>query len=70
MHNLNSLVKLNVLLFKIQVEKRKNRHLEDPVVCGSGNLKATFSCAKIIVIKKSNLHYTYNEVLAVLRRSV
>ena len=47
MHDLNSLVKSNVLLFKIQVKKRKNRRREDPVICGSGNLKAT-SRAEII----------------------
>ena len=34
MHDLNSLVKLNVLLFKIRVEKRKNGCREDPVICG------------------------------------
>ena len=50
MHDLNSLVKLNVLLFKIQVKKRKNGRREDPVICGSGNLKATSSRAKIIFI--------------------
>ena len=51
MHDLNSsLVKLNVLSFKIQLKKRKNGRREDPVICGSGNLKATSSCAKIIFI--------------------
>ena len=50
MHDLNSLVKLNVLLFKIQGKKRKNGRREDPVICGSGNLKATSSRAKIIFI--------------------
>ena len=49
MHDLNSLVKLNVLLFKIQVKKRKNRRREDPMICGNGNLKAT-SPAEIIFI--------------------
>ena len=49
MHDLNSMVKLNVLLFEIQVKKRKNGRGEDPVVCGCGNLKAT-SRAKIIFI--------------------
>ena len=41
-------MQLNVLLFKIQVKKRKNGRREDPVICGSGNLKATSSRAKII----------------------
>ena len=50
MHDLNGLVKLNVLLFKIQVRKRKNGRREDPVICGTGNLKATSSRAKIIFI--------------------
>ena len=50
LHDLNSLVKLNVLLFKIQVKKRKNGRREDPVVCDRGNLKATSSHAKIIFI--------------------
>ena len=48
MHDLNSLVKLNVLLCKIHVKKRKNRRQENPVICGTGNLKTTFSRAKII----------------------
>ena len=48
MHDLNSLVKLNVLLFKIHVKKHKNGHQEDPVICGRGNLKATSFRAKII----------------------
>ena len=47
MHDLISLVKLNVLLFKIQVKKRKNGRQEDPVICGSGNFRATSSRAKI-----------------------
>ena len=47
MHDRNSLIKLNVLLLKIQVKKRKNGRREDPVVCGSGSLKATSSRAKI-----------------------
>ena len=51
MHDLNSsLAKLNVLFFTIQITKRKNGHREDPVICGSGNLKATSSYAKIIFI--------------------
>ena len=50
MHDLNSLVKLNVLLFKIHVKKHKNGRREDPVICGSGNLKATAFRAKIIFI--------------------
>ena len=50
MHDLNSLVKLNVLLFKIQVKKRKNGRREDPVICGTSNLKTTSSRAKIIFI--------------------
>ena len=50
MHDLKSLVKLNVLLFKIQVKKRKNGCREDPVICGTSNLKTTFSRAKIIFI--------------------
>ena len=50
MHDLNSLAKLNDLLFKIQVKKRKNGRREDPAICGSGNLKATSSRAKIIFI--------------------
>ena len=50
MHDLNSLVKLNVLLFKIQAKKRKNGRRENPVICGSGNLKATSSRAKTIFI--------------------
>ena len=50
MHDLNSLVKLNVLLFKIQVKKPKNGRREDPVICGCGNLKATSSRARIIFI--------------------
>ena len=50
MHDLNSMVKLNVLLFEIQVKKRKNGRGEDPVVCGCGNLKATSPRAKIIFI--------------------
>ena len=55
MHDLNSLVKLNVLLFKIQVKKRKNGRREDPVICGTGNLKATSSRVKIIFIFDLNL---------------
>ena len=50
MHDLNSLVKLNVLLFKIQVEKRKNGRREDPVICATSNLKATSSRTEIIFI--------------------
>ena len=50
MHDFNSLVKLNVLLFKIQVKNRKNGHRKDPVICGTGNLKATSSPAKIIFL--------------------
>ena len=50
MHDLNALVKLNVLLFKIQVKKRKNIRREDPVYCGTGNLKTTSSRGKIIFI--------------------
>ena len=50
MHDLNSLVKLNVLLFKIQVKKRKNGRREDPVICSSDNFKATSSRAKIVFI--------------------
>ena len=50
MHDMNSLVKLNVLLFKIQIKKRKNERREDTVICGSGNLKVTSSRAKIIFI--------------------
>ena len=50
MHDLNSLVKLNVLLFKIQVKKRKNGRRKDQVLCGTGNLKATSLRAKIIFI--------------------
>ena len=50
MHDLYSLVKLNVLLFKIQVKKPKNGRREDPVICGCGNLKATSSRARIIFI--------------------
>ena len=50
MHDLNSLVKLDVLLFKIQVKKRKNGRQEDPVIyCGTSNLK-TSSRAKFIFI--------------------
>ena len=55
MPDLNSLVKLNVLLFEIQIKKRKNGRREDPVICGSGNLKATSSRAKIIFIFDLNL---------------
>ena len=47
MHDLNSL-KLNVLLFEIRVKKRKNGRREDPVICGTGNLKTTSSRVKII----------------------
>ena len=50
MHDLNSLVKLNVRLFKNHVKKRKNGRRENPVICGSGNLKTTSSRAKIIFI--------------------
>ena len=50
MHDRNSLIKLNVLLLKIQVKKRKNGRREDPVVCGSGSLKATSSRAKFFFI--------------------
>ena len=50
MHNLISLEKLNVLLFKIQVKKHKNGRREDLVICGSGNLKTTSSRAKIIFV--------------------
>ena len=50
MHDLNSLVKLNVLLFKNQVKKRKNGRREDPVICGTNNLKTTSSHVKIILI--------------------
>ena len=50
MLDLNSLVKLNVLLFKIQVKKRKNGRREDPVICGSSNFKTTYLQAKIIFI--------------------
>ena len=50
MHDLNSLVKLNVLLFKIQVKKHKNGRREDPVICGTSNLKATSFRANIIFI--------------------
>ena len=50
MHDLNSLIKLNILLFKIQVKKRKNGRREDPVICGNGNLKAISFRAKIIFI--------------------
>ena len=49
MHDLNSLVKLNVLLLKIQGIKRKNGRREDPVICSTSNLK-TSSRAKIILI--------------------
>ena len=48
MHDLNSLVKLNVLLFKSQVKKRKNERREDPVICGTSNLKTTSLRVKII----------------------
>ena len=41
MHDINSLVKLDVLQFKIQVKKRENGRREDPVICGTSNLKAT-----------------------------
>ena len=50
MHDLHSWVKLNVLLFKIQVKKRKNGRRGDPVICGSSNLKTTSSQTKIIFI--------------------
>ena len=53
MHDLNSLVKLNVLLFKLRVKKRRNgrrEDSEDPVICVTDNLKTTSSRAKIIVI--------------------
>ena len=50
MHDLNSLVKLNVLLFKIQVKKRKNGRREDPVICNPSNLKTKSSRAKFIFI--------------------
>ena len=50
MHDLNALVKLNVLLFKTQVKKRKNIRREDPVYCGTDNLKTTSSRGKIIFI--------------------
>ena len=50
MHDLNSLVKLNVLLFKIQVKSGKNRRREDPVICSSGKLKTTSSRAGFIFI--------------------
>ena len=50
MHDLNSLVKFNVLFFKIQVKKRKNGRREDPVICGTSNLKTTSSRAKFIFI--------------------
>ena len=48
MHAFTSLVKLNVLLLKIEVKKRKNGRREDPVISGAGNLKTTSSRAKII----------------------
>ena len=58
MHHLNNLVKLNVLLFKIQVQKRRNGRREDPVNCGSGNLKVRSSHAKIIFIPYLiNIHF-------------
>ena len=50
MHDLNSLIKSNVLLFKIEVKKRKNGRREDQVICGTGNLKTTSLRAKIIFI--------------------
>ena len=50
MHDLNSLGKLDVLLFKTQVKKRKNGRREDPVTCGNGNLETTSSRAKIVFI--------------------
>ena len=50
MHDLNSLVKLYVPLFKIQVKNRKNGRRENPVICSSGNSKATAFRAKIIFI--------------------
>ena len=50
MHDINSVIKLNVQLLKFQVKKRKNGRREDPVICDSGNLKATSSRAKIIFI--------------------
>ena len=50
MYILNSWVKLNVLLFKIQVKKRKNGRREVLVICGTSNLKTTSSRAKFIFI--------------------
>ena len=50
MHDLNSLVKLNVLLFISQVKKRKNGRREDPVICGTSNLRTTSSRFTIIFI--------------------
>ena len=67
MHDLNSLVKLNVLLFKIQVKKRKNGRREDPVICGSGNLKVTSSRAKIIFIFDLN---SFSNLKAICLRAI
>ena len=68
MHDINSLVKLNNLLFKIQVKKRKNGRREDPVFCGSSNLKTTSSRGKIIFIfdlkSFSNLKTISSHVIA------
>ena len=50
MLDLNSLVKLNVQSFKIQVKNRKNARRESPVICGTSNLKTTSSQAKIVFI--------------------
>ena len=50
MRDLNSLVKLNVLLLKIQVKKRKHGRREDSAIYGTGNLKITPSRGKIIFI--------------------
>ena len=55
MHDLYSLVKLNVQLFK---KKRKNGRRKDPVICGAGNVKTTPSRAKTIFI--FNLKSTSN----------
>ena len=46
----NSLVKLDVLSFKIQVKKRENGRREEPVICGTSNLKTISSQAKNIFI--------------------
>ena len=51
MHDLNSLVKLNVLMFKIQIKKRKNGRREDPVICGTSNLKTTSTFIFILDLK-------------------